>query len=68
MYKRIKEVHVNLDAFKDVKSAGELKKEPGRIFGHLSSTEESAAYDELAAALGIKAPATATAQPASAQQ
>jgi len=59
MNKRISGVDVNLDAFKDVKSAAELKKEPGRIFGHLSSAQESAAYDELAAALGLtKAPAS----------
>jgi hypothetical protein len=53
MNKRISGVDVNLDALKDVKSVGELRKEPGRIFGHLSSTDERAAYDELAAALGL---------------
>lgn len=58
MSKRIKEVDVNLDAFKDVKNVTELKKEPGRIFGHLSTEEESAAYDELGAALGLKTAAT----------
>lgn len=59
MNKRIKEVDVNLDAFKGVKSLSELKKEPGKIFGHLSESEESAAYDELAAELGLKPAAPA---------
>lgn len=54
MSKRIKDVDINLDAFKDVKNITELKKEPGRIFGHLSTLEENAAYDELGAALGLK--------------
>jgi len=56
MSKRIKEVDVNLDAFKDVKNITELKKEPGKIFGHLPASEESAAYDELASALGLTKP------------
>ena len=61
--KRIAEVDVNLDAFAAVKSATELKKETGRIFGHLSSAEESAAYDELGAALGLPVKAVASNQP-----
>lgn len=61
MSKRIKDADVNLDAFRDVKNIAELKKEPGRIFGHLSTEEESAAYDELGAELGLKTPATKTA-------
>lgn len=67
MSKRIKEVDVNLDAFKDIKNVTELKKEPGRIFGHLPASEENAAYDELAATLGLTKPA-ASAQPASTPQ
>jgi len=59
MNKRIKEVDVNLDALKDIKSMAELKKEPGRIFGHLSQSDESAAYDELGAALGLTKPSAA---------
>lgn len=51
---RIKGVDVNLNAFKDAKNIDELKKEPGRIFGHLPAEEESAAYDELGAKLGLK--------------
>jgi hypothetical protein len=65
--KRIKEIDVNLDALKDVKNITELKKEPGRIFGHLSQSEENAAYDELGAALGIIKP-TAQSQPAASAQ
>jgi len=57
MSKRIRGVDVNLEAFKGVKSMGELKKEPGRIFGHLPAEEENAAYEELGADLGIKPPA-----------
>lgn len=55
---RIKGVDINPDAFKDMKNIDEIKKEPGKIFGHLSSEEESAAYDELGAALGLKPAAT----------
>lgn len=51
---RIKDVDVNPDAFKEAKSIDELKKEPGKIFGHLPPEEESAAYDELGAELGLK--------------
>jgi hypothetical protein len=54
---RIKGVDVNLDTFKDIKNIDELKKETGRIFGHLPTEEESAAYDELGAKLGLKAAA-----------
>ena len=54
---RIKGVDVNLDALKEVKNIDELKKEPGRIFGHLSPEEESAAYDELGVELGLKSAA-----------
>lgn len=56
MSKRIHGVDVNLNAFKGVKNIKELKKEPGKIFGHLPEEEEGAAYDELAAALGIAKP------------
>lgn len=55
---RIKGVDINLNAFKGIKSLGELKKEPGRIFRHLSEGEENAAYDELGAALELKPTAT----------
>lgn len=61
MSKRIKDVDVNLEAFKDVRNIAELKKEPGRIFGHLSQADENAAYDELGAELGLKTAATKTA-------
>lgn len=61
----VKAVEVNLDAFKDMKSVEDLKKEPGKIFGHFSPEVENAAYDELAQALGLtKVPAGATAKPA----
>jgi len=61
----VKAVEVNLDAFKDVKTVDELKKEPGRIFGHFSPEVENAAYDELAAELGLsKVAAGATTKPA----
>jgi hypothetical protein len=66
MNKRIKGVDINLDALKDVKNITELKKEPGRIFGHLSASEENAAYDELGAELGFKTTATKTAETTSA--
>lgn len=56
-------VDVNLDAFKDVKSIDELKKEPGRIFEHLSSADENAAYEELAAELGLTKAAAQNATP-----
>lgn len=65
---RINGVNVNLEAFKAVKNITELKKEPGRIFGHLSETEENAAYDELGAELGFKPSATKTADAAQAAQ
>ena len=76
MSKRIKDVDVNLDAFKEVRNITELKKEQGRIFGHLPPSEESAAYDELGAELGLKtaatksadAPSVAQPQPASSVQ
>jgi hypothetical protein len=57
---RIKGIDVNMDAFKGIKSLGELKKEPGRIFGHLPQDEENAAYDELGAELGLKTAASKT--------
>lgn len=63
-------VDVNLDAFKDVKSVDDLKKEPGNIFGHLSDADKNAAYEELATELGLNKTsspaATATKTPASA--
>jgi hypothetical protein len=60
MTKKIKEVDVNLDAFKDYKTEAKLAEEPGQIFGHLSAEDKKAAYNELAIALGIaKAPAEA---------
>lgn len=50
-------VDVNLDAFKEYKSLAELKKEPGKIFAHLSSADQDASYEELAGALKIAKPA-----------
>lgn len=55
----IKAVDVNLDAFREYKSLEDLKKEPGKIFGHLPAAAQDAAYEELATELGLsKAPAT----------
>jgi len=70
--KSVKPVDVNLDVFKDYKSLEDLKKEPGKIFGHLSQAAQDAAYEELATELGLpkatatSAPAAQAAKPASA--
>jgi len=62
---KIKAVDVNLDAFREYKTLDDLKKEPGKIFGHLSASAQDAAYEELAAELGLPkaAPAAQTAKP-----
>jgi len=51
--KGIKGVDVNLEAFASYKSLDDLKKEPGKIFGHLPQGAQDVAYEELAAELGI---------------
>jgi hypothetical protein len=51
--KGIKAVDVNLGAFASYKTVDDLKKEPGKIFGHLQPAAQDAAYEELAAELGI---------------
>lgn len=48
-----KPVDVNLDVFAGVKSRDELKAEKGKIFAHLGSAAQDAAYEELADALGL---------------
>lgn len=53
--KKIYDVGVNLDAVKTFgyKTVSELKAEPGKMFSHLSATDEEGAYTELAKELGI---------------
>lgn len=59
--KGMKPVDVNLDAFSEVKTRDELKAEKGRIFGHLGSAAQDAAYEELADALKLPKPVVAQA-------
>lgn len=61
--KNVKPIDVNLDAFGEYKSLEDLKKEPGKIFGHLSQVAQDAAYVELAIELNLLK-ATATTAPA----
>lgn len=53
--KKIFDVGVDIDAVKSFgfKTASELKAEPGKIFGHLASTDQDAAYAELAKELDL---------------
>jgi hypothetical protein len=59
--KNVKPIDVDLDVFREYKSLEDLKKEPGKVFGHLSQAAQDAAYEELAIELGLpKATATTT--------
>lgn len=60
--KKISDVGINIDAVKTMgfKTLSELKAEPGKMFGHLSSTDEEAAYAELAKELGLTEPGKLT--------
>lgn len=49
----IKGTNVNMEAFKDFKTAAEVRNEPSKLFQHLSESEQHDAYSELISALNL---------------